>query len=169
VTTNAYNALEDPQMTLFDEERGLAERAYLAGLLDGEGWIGMWHPRGSGVYGCRVGIRMTDRQPIDVMFRRYGGTFSLDESSRPSHWRAIFEWKVCGRSCLPVLRDALPFLLVKRLQARIVLAVAASYDGGRLDVMERERRRIAYLVLKSLNARGARDDRLDGWIRKRTP
>lgn len=147
-------AFEAEQLALFTDPRPLEWRAYLAGLLDGEGCIGVFASEECHV--AKVKVSMCERAPLDELHSHYGGGLNLHRPSNPM-WRDSWGWTVTGRGCIAPLRDALPFLRVKAEQARIVLAIAAgtSERGVHLPAAERNRRRRAYHELRRLNARGA--------------
>ncbi len=93
---------------------------YTAGLLDGEGYIGLVDPRPAQRIYSRVGIQMTVRAPLDRIAATYGGTVGLYDK-KPARHKPIYVW-VCPRGTTEaLLTDTLPHLCVKHEQARLVL------------------------------------------------
>jgi hypothetical protein len=142
------------QLTLFDEEADRTWCAYFAGLLDGEGYIGALNSLTP-----LVAIAMCEPDAVSAVYDRYRGHFSRRDGQRQT-WRASYRWHVSGSLCVAPLRDALPFLRVKREQALIVLGIAPAvasrgyYGRAGLPELERQRRVRAYHKLRYLNRRG---------------
>jgi len=100
-------------------------RAYLAGIIDGEGYIGIcrrytgrakkWSP----AYSVRMSLSMTDREPVELFAFTFGG--SLRRRYRPPH-KPIWELTLTCRRAATVIRALLPYLRAKRRQAETVLA-----------------------------------------------
>ena len=106
------------------------ERAYLAGLIDGEGCISMfWNNSNDGLNGstmARVHICMCDEPLIEWIKERVGsGTIYVRPHEPEKGWRPISTIVWTGRSAVPMLRQVLPYLRLKKRQARIFLAWVA--------------------------------------------
>ena len=63
---------------------------------------------------------MTDKFYPASLYRRYSGSFSIAKPSQ-SRKRDTYLWRVNGLGCRRVLRDALPYLNVKRNLALLAL------------------------------------------------
>lgn len=96
--------------------------AYAAGLIDGEGCIGIAHS--NGVFSARVDVGMTSkaRGLLDALRREYGG---MIRNSRPgtAQWDAAECWTLHGSAAAPFLERVAPHLQLKAEQARIALLV----------------------------------------------
>lgn len=70
----------------------LEEHAYLAGILDGEGWIKIYrhHRNGRNTFFLRVGAVSTDRILIAWLKERYGGYIHLKKQR--GNRRPTWEW-----------------------------------------------------------------------------
>lgn len=132
------------------------ERAYLAGIIDGEGCISACQSTGRG-FTLYVDVTNTDRRLIDWVAARWpGSTYTTDRSRRGQ--KDVHRWMAQNaiRVAL-VLEAALPYLVIKREQAEIALTLAgmrrnpgrAGYTAG-----ERARMRELYDRLRDLNRRG---------------
>lgn len=100
------------------------DAAYLAGLLDGEGCIGV-RPRSDGYITLELGICMTTPAPLQWAQNTTGfGGLYLRPETRKNRRDAWF-WKVgtCHEIAL-VLVDVLPYLKVKAAEARAFLVLA---------------------------------------------
>jgi len=144
-------------LSLIHEEVEVAWCAYLAGLLDGEGYIavaGPWPPQ------PRIDVTMCELAAVQACHARYGGSLLFYDRSRElgqGNRRPVHQWVASGRGVIRPLRDALPHLRVKQEQARITLAVAGGMrdqGGWTLTQAEAEARRRAYHRCRELNRRG---------------
>jgi len=92
--------------------------AYAAGILDGEGSIGIFNQ--DGYYVLRVKVAMTDKGDSVLRYLKemHGGSIS---SMRPERGnaRSSREWRVNGPEALTFLKNTYQFLRVKRVQAEI--------------------------------------------------
>ena len=102
---------------------------YAAGLINGEGYIGIQGTGGS--FQVRLKIGMTDKglPALHRMQRAYGGTVTLDrlavEQSRESH-----VWRLTGRAACAVIEAVRPWLVIKSEPARIALQFQAMVDSS---------------------------------------
>lgn len=96
--------------------------AYLAGIIDGEGTIYAIRRRRS----VRVYVVNTDERLIRWLEREFGGLVYRRE---PRHgWKAKFEWHVVSRDVSRILTLVLPYLVIKREQAELGLAVRSDVE-----------------------------------------
>lgn len=104
--------------------------AYVAGLIDGEGSVGINHHKN--IYTARVDVGMTEKaiEILRLLADSYGGTV---QQARPATdtWDAAFTWTVTGRLAQAFLRKIEPLLRLKGEQARIALKVEEIRDGLR--------------------------------------
>jgi hypothetical protein len=95
-----------------------ARHAYAAGLLDGEGTVvirkdGMVH----------VEMSNTFLPAVDYMASMYGGT--VHARKLRNGWRQSYVWQVRGQLACRALEQMLPFLLIKREQAKLAIKYRA--------------------------------------------
>jgi len=103
--------------------------AYLAGLVDGEGYIGI---KKSAAYKCqgrktpgyhaRIQVRMVDEAAIRLLAETLGGWYYREREAHANR-RALFCYQASDKSAELILRKLLPFLRVKAEQAKSVLAL----------------------------------------------
>jgi hypothetical protein len=103
------------------------ELAYMAGLIDGEGHIGVKRvvrPHDTGIqYTARISLRMTDESVIRDFANLFGRSVRAEGVYGPLSKRSLFNVEVSGKPAVPVLTALLPHLRVKDRQARACLRV----------------------------------------------
>lgn len=107
---------------------------YFAGLFDGEGFvrINKWKKPGSVHVRYQVicGLGMTHRPVIELMQRTYGGSINQNRHDlrNPKH-RIQFTWNVGSQRAAAFLRRVFPYLIVKKDEAEIALALQNHIDS----------------------------------------
>ena len=144
-----------------------AEWAYFAGILDGEGSIyasasvPSKQPSGK-VYVCcqtTLTVSNSDRRLIDWIDERLmGNTAEYTPAQTPKNARKkVFKWYCNGENMVAALKGALPFLVVKKRQAELMLELRATFQGGRgskaLTDEERAHREHLVQLIKAENQR----------------
>lgn len=109
---------------------------YMAGLFDGEGcvMVRVWRkPNSPHIrYQPAISLGMTYRPVIEQIHRQYGGSIHLnDHSKRNKKHRAQFNWVASSQVAARVLRAMLPYLIVKKDEAELVLQLQGSLDTWR--------------------------------------
>lgn len=108
---------------------------YIAGLLDGGGYIGITTARGSKSARANHGgeshrlcisVRMTDRRPLDLLAQWTG--FGSVRTKRPgaNENRQPYEWTIWSRQASAVLIAVRDHLVVKREHADIAIRFQAA-------------------------------------------
>lgn len=94
--------------------RSVAVRAYIAGIIDGEGCISRTNSRrGEGPTFWRVTVSMTYKPVIDWL-GSFGGKVYPNSVGRPANLKPQYAWIVGRHSCVLVLLAAVrPYLTVK--------------------------------------------------------
>jgi hypothetical protein len=132
-----------------DDSRAVDEKtlAYFAGLFDGEGCINVAEVkprpgRRSPSFQTVAQVSMTDRRSLDLLLGSFGGSIrrANKEGARP-----IWVWRVYHKTAKLFLEAILPYLVVKRLQAELLIEFENGVPGRglqrRLNDDEIERRR----------------------------
>lgn len=105
------------------------ERAYLAGLVDGEAYVGITRSRTSvAAKGCKRGvsyrvmvvISMTTPKPLKYA-RQICGVGNIRRRKPIDGCKEAWVWTVWSREAVGVLRSIMPFLKVKSSAARACL------------------------------------------------
>jgi len=99
--------------------------AYIAGLIDGEGYIGIKKTtiRKDCVnpsYHARIQIRMVDEQAIKFITETLGGNYYKEKPSSPKG-RPLYWFQAANNSAEIILKTILPYLKVKKTSAETVL------------------------------------------------
>lgn len=107
--------------------------AYTAGLIDGEGTIGIGRTQAD-TYAIRVAVGMTDvaTSIIRMLEKTYGGRINPmkpdNERCRPK-----LRWAVEGDEAAAVLESVLPHLILKREQAKLALTLQDRITAWRTE------------------------------------
>lgn len=102
--------------------------AYIAGLIDGEGYIGIKRTkaykcqgRTTPGYSARIQVRMVDEPAIAFMGGVLGGWY-YREKARSERGRPLYCYQLSHKKAEAALRRLLQYLRVKRVVAETVLA-----------------------------------------------
>jgi hypothetical protein len=139
-----------------------AERAYLAGIIDGEGWIGVNVVEGRGRHAghppqhtIRVAVGNRDRGLIEWIAEHFGGNITR-RKCYDDKWGEQWGWAVQSRRASSVLKEVLPYLVVKRTQAELAIQLQARKTGQPLTVSEWEARNSLRLQIVEANRKNRR-------------
>lgn len=101
--------------------------AYLAGLIDGEGYVGIkkalayrCQGRQTPGYHARIQVRMVDEQAIRHLAETLGGWYYKEKASA-AHGRPLYCYQASNKKAEHILRALLPYLRVKTEAAQAVL------------------------------------------------
>lgn len=141
------------------------ELAYLAGLIDGEGCLGVYMSRDEGgsrqkrgrtVYRARLTITNTHREVLDWVASRFGG--GVSKKGAPAGCKCVYRWEMRGSGNVQrLITRVRPYLIVKSMQADLVLrfpvgAVCNQWTPHTSEVQAAKE--ALYLATKQLNQRG---------------
>jgi hypothetical protein len=137
--------------------------AYAAGLLDGEGFVGLDVGRKGSSYAVRVDFGMTEKAS-SVLYRMqkvYGGNVASGRDATEK-WDAVLTWRMHGNVASDFLRRVQPYLILKVEQARLALELQGIRDGlpqtptGRAQWSQDALHRAAVIFaeMKRLNRKG---------------
>lgn len=139
----------------------IAEAAYLAGILDGEGWIGVarrkrtWATEPDREYYLRpaCSIGQAKRELLDYIVGLVGaGSFRKRKGDR-----IFYELKFDTSTLRWLLPEVMPYLVLKRRQAELVLSFIedCKYQGRKLTTEDLARREAIRVELEILNTKPA--------------
>lgn len=94
------------------------EKAWAAGFLDGEGCFTLTRSTNKRTVNARIHAGQIVRDPLDKLQGLFGGNVSLRDTRNRPFWL----WELYGASaCRTVLPQLIPYLVVKRAQAELLL------------------------------------------------
>jgi hypothetical protein len=129
------------------------EAAYAAGILDGEGSIYFSRNRTSRWPSPIVSVASTDRELLEWLRFRVGGSIVQKRTYQPQH-AVSYDWKLTDRRALEFLKIVRPFLAIKRKMIRcdLLLAeyVACTPRNGRYTSEMAARKRVLIERFSSL-------------------
>ena len=101
------------------------DKAYLAGIIDGEGYIGIGMNKGTDnrqpQYVLRISIAQSN-QPFLVCLRdKWGGLGSICVNRSPRQAKVGYRWHISANQAASILEDILPYLVIKKPQAELAL------------------------------------------------
>ena len=139
----------------------VADLAYFAGLLDGEGSFCLKN-NGSHRFSCQIQIGSTDIRVLTWVRDRFSGSVNLERRNNPRH-KPMWRWCSSASTIDAILAGVLPYLITKREQAEVMIAYRSTlgplvkekrstYDTP--DWAKHERFRL-HEQLAKLNKRGA--------------
>lgn len=138
------------------------QRAYLAGLIDGEGYIGIvkvkkgnkkqWFSNREFIFHPILKVAMTDENIIRWLKDSYGGTFEV----RKSHHNAkeSYGWQLRKSQTRDFISKIYPYLRVKKRQAEIILRFPKHIAGYPIPDDVYHKRIELYDSMRILNKRG---------------
>jgi|TARA_R100001163_G_scaffold3367_1_gene5004 hypothetical protein len=98
------------------------ELAYLSGVFDGEGSMGMWSKGKDKGNNFRLQVEMADGDVL-VRFLTYFLKGSITARHRDEKYKIMYAWRVNGEEAKVVAREMLPHLS-RRRQAQFAEAMA---------------------------------------------
>jgi hypothetical protein len=103
------------------------EAAYAAGILDGEGSISITRNHSGRWPSPQVSVASTDRELLDWLRARYGGTITTKQPRKPQH-SVSYDWKLTDRRALRFLQIVRCYLVIERKLCRCDLLLKAYLD-----------------------------------------
>lgn len=104
----------------------IAERAYIAGIIDGEGCI--CFGKRKGWHELRVVVKHTNPILIAWLLDRLGGSICLHKARSDKH-KDSHIWTITTKQAASMLALILPYLLIKQNQALVGLKLQALKEG----------------------------------------
>ena len=145
----------------------MAQVAYLAGIVDGEGAFTIrkkTYSNGRTLYTPRIVIGMNDARPLDLAYGHFGGAIRARRTTG-ANVPYIFVWEISCTKAKKAAKTILPFLRVKREQAVLLMDMQTRIEigiknrtygknGKGMDPLsdhELQRRKELWLKMKDLN------------------
>jgi hypothetical protein len=135
------------------------QMAYLAGMIDGDGHVGVYKTMGRSNmrYRARVCVINTDVRLINWLLEVFGGFVKNNKSKNKNH-KDRFVWQLADNDADEVLSLIRPFLVIKAEQTDLVLAYRklqkiSKTKPGYTNIST-DTRELVYQTMKQLNRRG---------------
>jgi hypothetical protein len=137
--------------------------AYMAGVTDSDGWIGinrsLTRPqrRANARYQPQVTIVNTSMALMELFQSEFGGSIVRRQKVKENH-KQTYYWRLGDRKAAAYCEQILPYLLVKKEQAKLLIEFMAGVhgaeqkgQGAKLSQEECDRREAIYMRYKALN------------------
>ena len=139
------------------------ELAYTAGIVDGEGCLGIYLANNGEnykpTYYAIVTVVNTDKCLLQWLEKSYGGrVFQVRHKEEGKNWKPIWRWEIRTSEALQFLTAIYPFLFIKKAQADVLISFLEMEGGGRLSGGSRVIAEAQRILMKSLNKRGVTEE-----------
>jgi hypothetical protein len=138
----------------------IAEKAYIAGIVDGEGCIGIHKNARKSCkkgfcYRANIQIGVTDKKFINWLFKKIKlGTIN-NKGLKINRWKIVYCLSLCAKDSLILLELIKKYLIIKKKQAKILLKFINNKKYcNRLTDEESLFQDKCYQQMKKLNQRG---------------
>jgi hypothetical protein len=128
-----------------------AEKAYLAGIIDGEGCITAFKNKGKKTVNPEFRIQMTDRNPIDLFSEYFGGNVSTHIPKEVKH-KISYVYHTTGKKTHEILKLVTPYLKVKKSQAKMAMEIYNLKQVPNRKAVNHERIESLFTGIRKLNA-----------------
>lgn len=131
-----------------------AEKAYLAGIVDGEGTVTLSKNRSNQTPSPEVAIANNSLELLEWVRSRFGGTI-VSKKKRLKHHRDSYAWALRYDKALGFLKKIRPYLIVKKAQADLILKYykSVTHRAGRYDACLLEKKMRLVAKIRKLNQR----------------
>ena len=141
--------------------------AYLGGIIDGEGTVGIERVkrdgkrgRGDDSYHIRLTVANTDRKLISWLKEQFGGEARWDvRKKKNENWAETHEWRKKGERAFKLLQKVEEFIVIKKGQVELAETFWKKtnkncYVGNARPRWIKEFQRECYKKMKELNKKG---------------
>lgn len=114
------------------KEYSVAELAYFAGIVDGEGCFYIGNYGKKSFFQTYILVSSTDRILCDWLFTTFGGAVreSTPKQRAVNSKCPVYTWACTGDRLTHLCECCLPYLVIKTEQARIMLEMRSTYHSG---------------------------------------
>ncbi len=133
------------------------EKAYIAGIIDGEGCISIEKFISRGNMNYRLKLRVTNTNMLLMAYLTLclGGCISTRHRKEPN-CKTTYIWSLPGQPAVDCLKQVLPHLLLKKEVAELGIAFQKMKRGKGSPKTDKELavEEAQYIIAKNLNKRG---------------
>lgn len=133
-----------------------AQLAYLAGIIDGEGSFYIGITNNGRKFHSRIYVVNTNEDVIKWLKETFGGLMYKRTSKKNPHWKTRYEWVLDKTAIDSVCQKMIPYLIIKKKHAGIMIDFRNSFIKGKRPVISEyilAFRRACYEEIKNLNHR----------------
>ena len=135
------------------------DKAYLAGLIDGEGSIVIEDCNYRKNVTLRMNITNSHIETLQELKRLYGGCLYIHRSKQLNRYKPVGQLGFTARRAAWILKEICPYLRIKKEQGQLALQFAETitprlHNGKRLSLEVKEKRRQLREQISKLNKRG---------------
>lgn len=148
------------------------ERAYIAGLLDGEGYLFISHIVSSNSFQVGVRTQMSSKETIEWLSEKIGHSFFERDSNKylgnreqKCKWKMTYITGLQGIAAQELLKLIRPYMITKAEQADVILSFPVfQRKEGQSKQMSEElklQQALCYIRMRDLNKKGEKEDGID--------
>lgn len=95
--------------------------AYMAGIIDGEGYLGIWFDPRNNAASPKIVVEMSHLESIQWLQNLYAGYKIQKIFPRNIKHQITYRWEVWGKDAVKIVQLLLPFLKAKRREAELFI------------------------------------------------
>jgi len=128
---------------------------YIAGLVDGEGCFLIHRRKLTGYHRVRIIISNTFPAPLRMIRKEYGGSIGIQKKcKRHLGKKDVFRYRICGRKAILMTKLLLPFLIIKKKQAKLFIKFPFMGSGRKTSISIKKGRESLLNKIRVLNSGG---------------
>lgn len=114
--------------------------AYLAGIMDSDGSFRVEKRQAQGMLSphYRINVRCGQVMPsraVELLAKTFGGRLAIRKARRPNY-RALVTWSLHDKAAVPAIEGLLPYLVVKRTEAYLLMDLRRLKAEGKKGLTE---------------------------------
>jgi hypothetical protein len=145
-----------PQIVRRWKEMSLSEveKSYLAGIVDGEGTIGLWRHHKNETQTPNVTVANNSLELLEWIKARVGGTI-ISKKKRLAHHSDSYAWSIRQNRAIEFLNDIKEYLIIKRPQAELITGryKSVTHRAGKYTPEMLAKKEALVAEIKELNKR----------------
>ena len=133
----------------------LADRAYIAGIIDGEGTITLVRKHINENYSPEVSVANTNLNLLNWLKKKTDGGVILKKQKRSERHSDAYTWKLRGNKALDLLSKVQELLIIKKQHAELLLRNYKEYTprNGRYTSEQLQNKMKLVAEIRKLNSR----------------
>lgn len=155
--TFVKNSLKNNKISFHKKVINLSkiELAYIAGIIDGEGYIGIYKRKNKNSnYQYQIAISNTNFKLIRWINKKikFGSVYYLEKKDNR---KPQLKYTIHGNEAVLLLKNVLKYLIIKKKQAKIVISLSENkFNGKKVPIIYQRKRINLYKKLRKLNKKG---------------